>query len=148
MQKLHKLLHTDGQNRQLLVDASIILSLVRLGLWLLPFRTWQHLLMKAMHKNRLWREENRVSKAKIVWAVEIASRYQFGGVRCLARALATQILFVRCDYEAQLHIGVAKSKVGDLEAHAWVESEGKVAIGKVPDLSRFQSLLKLEREKI
>jgi hypothetical protein len=148
MQKLYKLLHISFQTRQLLIDASVILTLVRLGLWLLPFRIWQRLLMKIVRTDGIWHGEDRVSEAKIVWAVEIVSRYQFGSVKCLARALTTQILFAKWGYDAQLHIGVAKSEVGDLEAHAWVESEGKVAIGKVPNLSRFQPLFKLERERI
>ena len=47
----------------------------------------------------------------------------------LNQALVTQMLLARRGYPALLHIGVAKGKEGQFQAHAWVESEGKVVIG-------------------
>jgi hypothetical protein len=42
---------------------------------------------------------------------------------------------------ASLRIGVTRKKSGELEAHAWVESSGKVIIGGThADLSRFTVL--------
>ena len=63
-----------------------------------------------------------------------------GNVKCLARALTTEVLMNRSGYTPELRIGIAQSKTGKLEAHAWIESQGKVLIGQLEDLTRFQIL--------
>lgn len=50
-------------------------------------------------------------------------------------------------YTSQLRIGVAKDGRERLKAHAWVESQGKIVIGNVQDLSRFKALPTLEAIK-
>jgi hypothetical protein len=69
------------------------------------------------------------------------------GATCLSQALAAQTLFLRQGYPAELHIGVAKNETGQLEAHAWVESEGQVVIGDLQNLSRYTPLPSLEAER-
>jgi hypothetical protein len=63
--------------------------------------------------------------------------------------LATKVLLGQCGRAAQLRIGIARSGEGQLEAHAWIESEDKVVIGNVKDLSRYTALHlpSLEREE-
>lgn len=84
-----------------------------------------------------------VTVGKIIWTVNAASRYM-PGVKCLARALTTQVIMSRHGLSGQLRIGVAKTERGKLEAHAWVEYQGRVAIGNLQDLSRFIPLPSLE----
>jgi hypothetical protein len=84
------------------------------------------------------------SVRKIIWAVEISSRWMPGGAKCLARALTTQVLLNQCGYTPNLRIGVAKSVNGTLEAHAWIEYQGHVVMGNLRDLSRFIPLPSLE----
>jgi hypothetical protein len=43
-------------------------------------------------------------------------------------------------YASELRIGVAKGEQGELEAHAWVEYQGKVIIGGLSTLSRYVPL--------
>lgn len=76
---------------------------------------------------------------KIIWAVMVASRYLPGRVKCLARALTTQVLLEGHGYQAQLRLGVVKSEQG-LEAHAWVESQGRIVIGGLKDIGRYTTL--------
>ena len=87
-----------------------------------------------------------VSVGKIVWTVNAASRYM-PGVMCLARALTTQVIMSRHGLSPQLRIGVAKTERGKLEAHAWVEYQGRVAIGGLSNLSKFVPLPSLEAER-
>ena len=57
------------------------------------------------------------------------------------------LLLARRGFPASLHIGVAKQgQEKQLEAHAWVESEGKVLIGG-SEPGRYTSLLALEGEE-
>ncbi len=124
------------RDRKILITAFILLGLVRLGLLLLPFQRLQRLLAQLGNINSQSQNNNQTSINKIIWAVETSSRYM-PGVKCLARALTTQALMSRHGHSSQLRIGVAKGESGKLEAHAWIESQGKVIIGYLADLSRF-----------
>lgn len=144
MKRLRKFLHLATSDRQLLLTAVLTIGIVRLGLWLLPFQIWRHLIAEVRQTTH--KRQKTQSVDKVVWAVAVASRYMPGEVKCLARALATQVLLAQRGYRPQLHIGVAKSKGGDLEAHAWVESQGRVVIGGLKDLGRYTPLPTPEAE--
>jgi hypothetical protein len=138
MKRLFSFVRLNSRDRQLFFNTFILLGLVRLGLWLLNFQKLLQLLAKF---NRIARsDQEQIELKKIVWAVNLSSRYMFGDVKCLARALTTQSLMIRHGYSSQLQIGVAKEKNGQLEAHAWIESQGRVVIGYVGDLSRYAIL--------
>jgi hypothetical protein len=81
----------------------------------------------------------------LIWAVTAASRY-VPGATCLAQALAAQVLLGRTGYPARLRIGVAKGEERKFEAHAWVESQGRVVIGG-PGLGRFTPLTTLAGDR-
>jgi hypothetical protein len=87
----------------------------------------------------------RPSPERIAWAVRVARRY-VPAATCLSQALAVRTLFRRQGYPAQLRIGVTKGERGQLEAHAWVESEGKIVIGGSQDLARYTPLPSLQGE--
>lgn len=140
MKKIFKFINLTTKARHLLLKTVILLGLVRLGLWLLPFSTLRQLLDKIRQLSSKSLKATQIEISQIVWAVDLSSRYCFGEVKCLAKALTTQILMSSYGYCSQLQIGVAKSKQGNLEAHAWVENEGKVLVGHLPDLCRFTPL--------
>ncbi|BAZ65659.1 MAG: lasso peptide biosynthesis B2 protein [Pelatocladus maniniholoensis HA4357-MV3] len=146
MTLLFKFLRFDAGDRHLLIMTLILLAAMRLGLWLLPFRTLLKLLARISQPVHP-QTTNQVSIRKIVWAVNVASRYMLG-VKCLARALTTQVLMNRYKHPCQLRIGVAKDNSGILEAHAWIEHQGKIVIGNLSDLSRFIPLPTLEGVKL
>jgi hypothetical protein len=50
---------------------------------------------------------------------------------CLTQALAGQVLFDLYGHPAHVHVGVIKTEgKGTFQAHAWLESDGKVVIGE------------------
>lgn len=124
---LRKFLALSGRDRRLLVSAVFLLGAIRLGLWLLPFQTLNRLLQKVTQVNIEVQEVNSATVDRVAWAVMVARRY-IPGALCLAQALATQVLLGRRGYQTDLRIGVARKK-GQLRAHAWVESGGKIVIG-------------------
>ncbi|MDJ0797076.1 MAG: lasso peptide biosynthesis B2 protein [Calothrix sp. MO_167.B12] len=148
MKRLHKFWSLGSQVRRLLLNAFVLLALVRLGLWLLPFATLQQIITKIRQANPKQEQVQQISIEQIIWAVNVSSYYMPGGVKCLARALTTQVLMSRHGYLPELRIGVAKVEGGQLEAHAWVESQGRVVIGNLTDLSRFTPLPSLEGLKL
>ncbi len=137
MKRLRKFNSLTSGDRLLLISTFVWLGLVRLGLWLLPFGTWRRLIASVSRATHKPQEVGKTDQGKIVWAVNVASRYMPGGAQCLARALTAQVLMSRYGYSPQLRIGVAKGEGGQFEAHAWVECQGEVVIGYLGDLSRF-----------
>jgi hypothetical protein len=59
---------------------------------------------------------------------------------CLTQALATQILLGWRGHPTHLRIGVAYSETGQLQAHAWIESDGQIVVGELSDLPRYHPL--------
>ena len=146
MKRLCKFLNLKPSDRQVLVSTVFLLEAIRLGLWLLPFQTLRRFLASIVQQTAELHETTQVSINKVVWAVTVASRY-IPGVKCLARALATQVLLTQRGYVSDLRIGVAKDGQGQVEAHAWVESQGRIVIGGLADLSRYTPLPPLEGER-
>lgn len=130
MKQLRKFLSLTASERRLLVNAIVWLVSIRLALVMLPFRTLLCLTKLSSERNHLGRDDG-LPPERIAWTVQAVSRYLPGMRNCLVQALATQIMLAHRDYPAHLRIGVTKDEDGRLKAHAWVELEGKVIIGKV-----------------
>lgn len=80
-----------------------------------------------------------VTPEDIVWSVEAVSPFLPDSVTCLRQAMVTQLMLDRHGYDACLRLGVLKA--GDeLQAHAWVERDGRVVVGALADLSRYTRL--------
>lgn len=110
----------------ILIKALILLWIVRIMLWALPFQTLQTIIKKLNST-----EENKIHSVhieKLIWAVEVMSAYTLCAT-CLTRALAAQILLAKYNYSSNIKIGVSKNK-GEFEAHAWLESEDITILGK------------------
>jgi len=63
--------------------------------------------------------------------VTTAARY-VPRATCLTQALAAQWLFAWFGCPTLLRIGVAKGDDKALRVHAWLESEGRVVVGREP----------------
>jgi Transglutaminase-like superfamily len=143
--KLKTLLRMSGGDRVQLLQVFLLLLGIRLGLGLLPFRV----VLKLVQRLGNVPSRSPVQPiGHIVWTVNAGSRYMPGGVKCLARALTTHLLLTRQGYASELRIGVAKTVTGELEAHAWIEYQGRVVIGHLNDLSRYIPFPSLEGVKL
>lgn len=143
LRKLKSLVQMSGGDRLLLSVTLVLLSGIRLGLWLLPFQTLLQGLTKANQIASQW-QVPQVAIAEIIWAVNVISRYFAPGSKCLARALTTKVLLDWQGHPSDLRIGVAKGKTGQLEAHAWVEVHEQIVMGYLSDLSRYSRLPTLQ----
>ncbi|MEL6581048.1 MAG: lasso peptide biosynthesis B2 protein [Cyanobacteria bacterium J06621_12] len=135
MKKLLKLLKLDG--KKLFLQAYIVMSLIRLGLLMLPFSRLQNMVLKSQQLTWLAIPGSGKTIRSIVIAVYRSGKYSPGNPLCLARALTTAVLMNIYGFPYQINIGVAKGKSGKIEAHAWVTSQEKVIVGNLPDLSRY-----------
>ena len=142
MKRLNQFINLSRIERGLLLSALFHLIAIRIGLWTLSLEE----LVK--HVQTLTVSETfRISRPeKIAWAVRVVGRYVPGGSNCLAQALTLQSMLARAGYPSQLRIGVAKDMDGRFTAHAWVEFEGKIMIGK-EGVSRLTVLPPLELQR-
>jgi len=139
MRRIRKFLNLSSGERRLLFRAWILLGVVRLGLGLLSFLTLKELLKRV--GPMLAGENEKFSIERLAWAIGVTSRF-VPKATCLAQALAVHVLLQQAGYQAFLHIGV-NGKEGGLEAHAWVQSQGRILIGGF-DIDRYTHLLALE----
>jgi len=124
---LRKFLSLPALERYILLKAFLLSSIIRLGLWLLPFRTLQRTLERLFH-NPVTSQKQSPSPEKFSWAVVAVSRY-VPSATCLAQALTLQALLSREGIHSDLGIGVARDDATGITAHAWVEIDGTVIIG-------------------
>ena len=131
-----------------------VLIVIRLGLALRPFRqvsAWQQRL--AGDATRC--EPCDAAKVRrTVRGVERAARW-VPGARCLAQAMAGQVLLARLGHATELRIGVARPAgsegpdsaeepadgVPSLTAHAWLEQGDRIVLGEA-EPGRFTVLSK------
>ena len=146
MSRILKFVRLSSIEQRVLVKSAFLLVAVRLGLFIFPFRALLNLLERAKSESR---EESNVSgmtSDRIAWAVVVASRY-IPFTKCLTQALVAQILFAQYGYAAHLRIGVKKDGRKRLKAHAWVESQGRIVVGDLKNISQFSLLPSLKSEK-
>ena len=139
MKRLYNFFHHSPQVQLLLIKAGVLLTLIVLGLGLLPYKTVLAKINRITPRRSGASRKNKCPEKQINWAVSKMGRY-IPNAKCLAMALTVKVLYAREGYPAELRIGV--DKIGDkqIKAHAWVESQGKIVIGNLHDLSRFKVL--------
>jgi hypothetical protein len=139
--KLHTFFGLSRLERRLALNSIALVAVVRVGLWLLPFRAMQRGCEKLGGVRR--GRGGEAGTQEIARAVRLASRY-VPRATCLVQALATQILLGRHGHAGQVHIGVALDAKLGFRAHAWVESQGKVLVGWAEELDRYAPMLILD----
>lgn len=113
--------------------AVIVLSFARLRRWLL----WTTARISVPGTPR---------PDRVVWAVTTADRYLPGERKCLVRSLACESLVRMYGYQPTHRLGVDKDAEDGAKAHSWLEHEGEILIGDLPDLDRYEPLPPLESE--
>jgi hypothetical protein len=145
MSRWNKLRRLSLSDAFLLLKSFLLLVSIKLGLRLLSLKRVLRLLATDMRGTTYIGEVDKVLIKRIAWSVRVAARF-VPSATCLPQALTTMVILGRLGQPASLRIGVAKDEKGKLEAHAWVESHGKIIVGRLPDLSRFSVLPSLEQE--
>jgi hypothetical protein len=137
MSKIRRFAGLSGAEQLLLLRTLFVVGLIRLGLWVLPFRLVQRYAFRTTRKQR-----RGYSVEQFVWAVRAVSS-QIPGATCLTQALAAQVLLTRAGYSPRVEIGVAKSEKNQFQAHAWLVLGDRVLIGGV-GVERYTPLVAWE----
>lgn len=143
MRRLRSFLRLPARERLLYLQTWLLLFRIRLMLWVLPYRRWRQI---AAHMIRIEIEHQleHPQVNQITRAVKVMSRY-VPYASCLTQALAAQTLLAHEGQRSQLRVGVAQNG-GKLEAHAWVQVDGRVVIGGRESVARFSAFPSLELE--
>lgn len=144
MKQLRKFLALSFQHQMLICKALPLLSLLRIALWMMPFQQLNKLIQWLTTHRSQHEPSSVVSVSDVIWAIETATYYTPGNPKCFARALATRILLNHYGYDCELRIGVAKSDMNSLVAHAWIERQGQVLIGGDYNLATLTLLPSLD----
>lgn len=139
MKKILKFLFLPYQKKKLLGQSLIAVSAIRLSLWLFPFKRLNRWLcaFAAAESDDQKVEWNVVDNVAAM--VQACSRY-IPYASCLTQALAARTLLGLRGQNSQLKIGVDRDEKGKFMAHAWVEIDGRIIIGKLPQHHRFNVL--------
>jgi hypothetical protein len=126
------------RDRRTLWSAALLLAAARVGLWLLPLGAVRRLLARVARALHLPRRAAPTSD-RVIWAIATARR-AVPAVTCLAQALAGEALLRDAGCRVDLWIGVAKTPAGRLTGHAWIESDGRIILGDLHELSDYTRL--------
>ena len=138
--------------RRLLLSALVLLPLTRLALYFVGFRRWQSFLYRLLPRHHAAvrvgggaesppqtlaaaggdvKSSLQARGEMTARMVQAAGREGLGQANCLERSLVLWWLLARQGCAAELRIGTRK-KDAELEAHAWVELNGR-ALGEEED---------------
>lgn len=131
MRLLNKYLSLAPADRVLVAQAFVLVSTVRAGLAVIPYRTVYGVLLQTSHNRGgdLSELERAQYRRRVVRAVRAVARKLLGNKPCLPQALAAQWFLRRAGVESTLRIGVRKGENEELLAHAWLEHDSSVIIG-------------------
>ena len=135
-----RLASLDRVRRRLLFEAVVSITVVRVGLRVLPFLTLQRVLDRFVALPIVRQHGPAASHVvpSVNWAMTTASARL--PATCLVQALAAGVMLRRRGLACRLRLGV-RTREGEsgarLEAHAWVECDGRIAIGEVAHLSEL-----------
>ena len=107
-----------------------VLAVVRVALWVLPYRTVVRLfdVSPASLDARPRRTPRRATA--LIRTVAWAGRRLLADRPCLTQAIACRWLLARFGYYADLRLGARRAAEGPgIEAHAWLEIDGKIVLG-------------------
>jgi len=127
-----------GPEKWIFLRAVWCLLWIKAGLTWLPFslfRKWYHWVSRPGSIQEAAPE----TMARTVWAVDTAANLLPFELLCLPRALATKYL-LRNTPALTLEIGVEVNPAKQFEAHAWVEQNGHIIIGRWPDTVSYKRL--------
>jgi hypothetical protein len=138
MTAMRKLRRLSSAERGLLLNATLLLVLYRVALWVLPWRR-----LAVSRPSAGTSRAARFSVERVEWAVRAVGR-RIPRATCLSQALALHHLLAREGYASSIHIGVAKEVGAKFEAHAWVEHDGVTLLSSASELAHYSHLMALQ----
>jgi hypothetical protein len=131
MSKLRKALALSASDWLLIAQALMWFVAVEVGLRCLVLQKLLQIIQRPGNATTGSTEqgEPRVVPERVAYCVGLAARVHWSAT-CLKKSLVLYALLMRWGFEARLLIGAARGTRGQLDAHAWLECQGKVLLGE------------------
>ncbi len=139
MKDLLKFVSLPRSEKMTVLKAFFMVLRVRVCLWFFPSYSVKNRLLAANGEKVKGRAADWAAVERTVASVERCSQY-IPRATCLTKALSVFLLLQNMGQASNVRIGVEKDQHGRFRAHAWVEVEERIVIGKVPLLDRFTVL--------
>jgi hypothetical protein len=132
------------RDRVLILQAAILLPIVLVALRMCSYERVRAALDR-MALVRAPRDQSRVPAPRVGWAVKAAAARMGRWSSCLVEAVATAALLRRHGHASTVRFGVdPRAPRLTLKAHAWIECEGSVIVGELPEQSEYRVLAAAE----
>ena len=138
MIRLRKALTLFASDWLLILQSASLFPVVEFGLRFAPFRTVPTHVRPQRQSGRKARDPMSAIPERAAYCVEVASRFYPFRPTCLKKALVLCWLLRRKGFDVQVQIGAARDR-GRLDAHAWVEHQGRIILG-APAPGRYATL--------
>jgi hypothetical protein len=125
MSKINSFYKLSSLRKGLFIESIILMIFIRLFLSLISFSRVKKISDRLSRPNN--NQKDPVTIEDIVWCVQVVSVY-VPRATCLTQAITAQILLFRHNHPSKLKIGVYKGE--EFEAHAWLEINNKIVLGK------------------
>jgi hypothetical protein len=143
-----RFLELSTADRTLALESAALLVFVRGGLSILSFDRVRRLLEQhSAFRPLIGTDVRRLTPMRIASIASGVARRLPGRSTCLVDALVVHALLRRRGYEPELCLGVRRhaDDVGPdstltMDAHAWVECDGRVVVGAIDDLNDYAVL--------
>lgn len=123
----------------LLAESMALVFSIGLILRIVPFRFLKKALTSRLSAQVEQKPPDWEKINTIIRAVRSVSRY-LPFATCLPQALTALLLINSKGQHSELKIGVAKGADNDFKAHAWLETNGRIIIGKLPSHWQYKVL--------
>ena len=144
MRRLRKFLYLSLEDKILFFKAVVLVGAFRISLLIFPLKLVQQFVDSVTQKLS---KPKTNPQEKISWCIKTVGNYLLGPESCLPVALAAKVLLKQNGYPATINIGVYKDNEIKLEAHAWVESEGKIIVGEAT-IKDYTPLLTIKKKNL
>lgn len=148
MSKVRKALALSASDWVLVTKAWMWFAAIEIGLSCVPIQNLLRLIQGQAKLRTSTREQEerrkpqRPTPERVAYCVGLAARMHVLDSTCLKKAVVLYALLTRQGFDPQLLIGAAKATKGQLDAHAWLECQGKVLMGD-PSPGHYATLCSL-----
>jgi len=142
MESLHRYRALSAADRWLVIEAAMLLAVVRLGIAGVRFSVLRRALDRAARG--VMRARSAATPrdvGRVAWSVAAVTRRLPFRSTCLVESLAVDAMLRRRSVASEIRFGVRPPGGGALSAHAWVEHRGAVVFGARPDMSDYAVLV-------
>ncbi|AET70491.1 hypothetical protein Desor_5100 [Desulfosporosinus orientis DSM 765] len=140
MKHLKKFIKLSWKIKLLLLGSLCLLGIVRLAILIIPFRYLTLFMGRKMVESPNEISSRQLLRAlKVGWSVNKVSNFTPWESKCLVRAFTTQIILRLLTIPSTLYLGIAKTNVDQLHAHAWLRC-GNCMITGASEREKFKSV--------